>query len=72
MNVKELRIEMLKHDDSGGDLAKFLGISKTTLSKRFNNKGNSDFSRVEIMSIKDRYNLSPERVDEIFFGEEVS
>ena len=71
MNLKELRVEMVRHDDTGGDLAKALGISRQTLSRKFNSN-NSDFTQKEMAIIQTRYNLSGERMGEIFFAENVS
>ena len=71
MNLKELRVEMVRHDDTGGYLAKALGISRQTLSRKFNSN-NSDFTQKEMAIIQKRYNLSGERIGEIFFAENVS
>lgn len=67
MNSVELRIEMLRHDDTGKTLAEALGITRTTLSAKTHSK-NAEFTQKEIASIKERYNLTPERVNEIFFA----
>lgn len=71
MNLKELKVEMVRHDDTGGDLAKALGISRQTLSRKFNSD-NTDFTQKEMAIIQKRYNLSGERISEIFFAENVS
>ena len=71
MNIKELKVEMIRHDDTGEDLAKALGISRQTLSRKFNSD-NADFTQSEIAAIQKRYQLSGERVTEIFFAENVS
>lgn len=71
MNSKELKIEMLKHEDSGITLSEALGITSATFSNKLNAK-NAEFTQKEIMFIKDRYNLSAERVDAIFFADEMS
>ena len=71
MNIKELKVEMIRHDDNGGDLATALGISRQTLSRKFNSD-KTDFTQSEIAKIQKRYNLSGERVSEIFFAENVS
>ena len=65
MNTTELKVEMLRHDDTSGDLANALGISRTTFSAKSN--GNADFTQAEIAKIKERYTLSAQRVEEIFF-----
>lgn len=71
MNIKELKVEMIRHDDRGGDLARALGISRQTLSRKFNSD-KADFTQSEISIIQKRYNLSGERIKEIFFAENVS
>ena len=70
MNVKELKVEMIRHNENGDDLANGLGISRQTLSRKMNNK--AEFTQKEISAIKERYNLMPERVSEIFFADKVS
>ena len=72
MNVNELKIEMLRHGDNGADLAKALGIVRQTLSTKMNGSNGSEFTQGEIAKIKDRYNLSPERIAEIFFAQKMS
>lgn len=66
MNYNELKIEMIRHGDNGEDLAKALGISRQTLSRKMRN-ADSAFTQAEIHTIKKMYALSPERLDEIFF-----
>lgn len=70
MNAKELKVEMIRNDENGDDLANGLGISRQTLSRKMNNK--ADFTQKEISAIKARYSLTPERVSEIFFADKVS
>lgn len=64
-DTKELRIEMLRNNDTGQILAEYLGIAGPTFSNKLNNI--AEFTQEEIAKIKLRYNLSPERLDEIFF-----
>ena len=71
MNIKELKVEMIRHDDTGEDLAKALGIARQTLSRKLNSD-KTDFMQSEIAIIQKRYNLSGERIAEIFFAENVS
>lgn len=66
MNSTELKVEMLRHNETGEELAKALGITRTTLSAKTHSR-NAEFTQKEIARIKERYNLSPERVTEIFF-----
>lgn len=68
MNSNELKIEMMRHNETGENLAAFLGISRTTLSCKMSANQNSDFTQSEIAKIKEHYNLSSERLTEIFFA----
>ncbi|MBQ2347016.1 MAG: XRE family transcriptional regulator [Clostridia bacterium] len=67
MNKTELKVEMLRNDETIEDLAKILGITRPTLSAKIHSR-NKGFSQKEIAAIRDHYNLSPERVAEIFFA----
>ncbi len=71
MNVKELKVEMLRHGDTGVTLARALNISNVSLSNKMNGK-NTEFTQSEIMCIKKRYELSDTRMTEIFFADYVS
>lgn len=66
MNTERLRSVMILHGDTYKDLAEYLGISETSLGNKINEKG-TQFKQGEIAKIKDKYNLSPEEVDAIFF-----
>jgi len=71
MNAKELKIEMLRHDDNGESLAEALGINRTTLSRKLNDP-EADFTQKEMAIIIKRYSLNGDRIAEIFFANEVS
>jgi len=71
MNAKELKVEMIRHNDTGESLAKKLNISSVSFSKKMNSNG-TEFTQSEILSIRDEYHLSPERLEEIFFAKEMS
>ena len=65
MNKKLLESKMKLFGDSNKTLASYLGITPQSLSaKKTGNK--SDFKQVEIVKIKEKYNLSAEEVDDIF------
>ena len=70
MNTNKLRSVMVLHGDNGVKLARALGISQNSLSKKMT--GKSQFTQDEIWRIKKRYGLTPEEVDEIFFTQRVS
>lgn len=69
MNQKELKVEMIRHDDNIESLAQALGVSKPTMHRKIS--GEISFKQDEISKIKSRYELSTERFMEIFYGEGV-
>lgn len=71
MNTQELKVEMIRHNDTGETLSKALGITRGTLSKKMNG-ADADFTQSEMSTIIERYNLSSERATEIFFTNIVS
>ena len=70
MNSNLLRAVIAKNGDTQGKLAEAMGMPVSALSMRIN--GKIDFRRNEIRFIKQRYNLSSEEIDSIFFTELVS
>lgn len=66
MNKELLKSIIILNKDTQGDLANYLGTTAGTLS--FKMTGKTDFSRQEIKMIKDRYNLTAEQINEIFFS----
>lgn len=69
LGIKEkLKVFMDLFGDTMTDLADTLQISYQSISKKMN--GHTDFKLTEIKQIKERYHLSPEEVDYIFFNEE--
>ena len=72
MNKNELLAKMALHGDTGGALSDYLGISRGTFSLKINEKDGAEFTQKEIMMIKDKYNLSAQEVDTIFFTPAVS
>ena len=71
MNSRLLRSIMALHGDTNKDLAVFLGLTEQSVSKKINENG-SEFRRGEISKIAERYNLTCDQVDRIFFAREVS
>lgn len=69
INKTEFDVEMLRHQDNLMTLSKKLNIHPITLSKKRN--GFVDFTRIEAFKIKEMYQLSDERFNEIF-GEGVA
>lgn len=72
MDKRKLKSIMTYNCDTQADLAKYLGISNQTFSRKINEKGGSEFGSTEIRLIKSKYNLYPEEIDEIFFNKLVS
>lgn len=70
MNKPQLEARMKLHGDTGGSLAEYLGISRSTFSLKIN--GNADFTQREITLIKRKYSLTASEIDCIFFDLEVS
>lgn len=66
VNKAKLKSIMTLHGDKNKDLAELLGVSEQSISCKLNENG-SEFKQGEIAKIKDKYNLSPEEVDAIFF-----
>jgi DNA-binding Xre family transcriptional regulator len=66
MNAIELKKKMLDNGDNNRKLAKYLGISESTLSCKIHENGAS-FRKAEISKIISRYDLSGEDVSNIFF-----
>lgn len=72
MNIKKLKSKMALYGDTGGDLANYLNISRSTLSFKMNETNGAEFVQSEIQKIKKRYSLTSKEVDEIFFEAKVS
>ena len=68
MNKELLRSVMVLHGDTNKSLAAFLGISEQSVSNKINENG-TEFKKGEILKIKERYNLTSDQVDLIFFAE---
>lgn len=67
MNKAELKVEMIRHNDTGEDLANALNITRQTLSRKMNDT-NAFFTQGEISIIRTRYELTGERIEQIFFA----
>ena len=67
MNTAKLKSVMVLHGDTHASLAQGLGMCRRTLSSKINEKG-SEFTRSEIIRIKERYALSAKEVEGIFFA----
>ena len=67
MDKAKLKSCMALYGDTNKELADYLEISEQSVSNKINENG-TEFKQGEIRKIKDRYNLTPEEVDAIFFG----
>lgn len=72
MDKNRLRSLMQLNGDSQRELAKLLGLTEQTVSAKVNEKNGSEFTQGEIGLIKDKYKLSADEVDLIFFNIKVS
>lgn len=72
MNPALLRSKMVLKGDTNSTLGEFLGIAYQTVSAKINTTNGAEFTQGEITKIKNRYNLTPEEVNEIFFTTKVS
>ena len=67
MDSALLKSYIVRNHDTQLRLAQALGISLSNLNAKINGK-TASFRQAEILLIKDRYHLSAEEVDAIFFG----
>ena len=72
MNKSILKSKMALFEDTAETLATAIGIANSTLSVKMNSYNGAEFTQGEIRKIKDRYDLTAEEVDLIFFAAEVS
>lgn len=70
MNKQLLKAKMVEHGDTQAQLAAAIGISASNLNDKIN--GKVSFRQNEIAAIRNRYNLSAQEVDLIFFSLELS
>ena len=70
MNTKALKARMVANGDTQAQLAEAIGISALNLNDKLN--GKVSFRQSDIAAIKERYHLSADDVDRIFFGPELS
>lgn len=73
MNKPLLKSVMALRGDNTGDLAKYLGISRASVSSKMNEKVSpagykAEFKQSEIRKISDRYNLDAATIKDIFFS----
>lgn len=67
MNGAMLKSIMVLNGDTIRDLADYLGRTPQSVSDKINERG-TEFKQGEIAAIKERYNLSADQVEAIFFN----
>ena len=67
MNSSMLRSIMVLHGDTNRDLAALLNITEQSVSAKINENG-TEFKQGEIAKIKEKYKLSAEQIEAIFFS----
>lgn len=72
MNTALLKGEIRSKSLTQEDVASEIGISLSRFNAKLNNSGGAEFSLGEVRAIKTLLELSPERVDLIFFNDKVS
>lgn len=72
MNTRLLKSYMVRFGDNGLQLSNALGIARSSLSDKMNGTNGREFTQGEILLIKDRYNLTANEIEAIFFAKEVS
>lgn len=73
MNKALLKSIMTLHGDTVNDMARFLSLTPQSVYYKINETKmasgkKAEFGQWEIRQIKERYNLSPEQVEAIFFN----
>ena len=68
MNKELLRSIMVLYGDTSKVLADYLGITEQSLSNKINENG-TEFKQGEMRMIRNRYQLTADLVDRIFFAE---
>lgn len=66
MNIALFKYYMAKNSETMSTLAAALGKCKATVSNCVNGN-NSEFNRADIQTLKERWKLTPEQVDKVFF-----
>jgi len=68
MNTNMIKSKMKLFGDTNANLANEIGISAPRLSAKINGANGAEFTQSEIDKIKNRYKLTPDEVNEIFFA----
>lgn len=68
MNKRLLESKMKLHGDTNASLAEAIGLSPQSLSSKKNGTNGKEFGTSEILCIKERYSLTAEEINDIFFA----
>lgn len=71
MNKNLLISKMKLYGDTQADLAAAIGCSLQRLNAKINETDGAEFKQGEIKIIRDRYHLTADEVDQIFFTQKV-
>lgn len=63
---------MKLHGDNGQDLCDYIDLSRSRFSAKLNETGGAEFTQSEIAKVKEKYDLTAEEIDAIFFNSKVS
>ena len=66
----ELKVLLLRRNDTYEDLAKCIGTTKTTIVRKIS--GRTQWAWDEMLSIKEHYELTNEEFMNIFFNQQVA
>ena len=72
MNKNMFVSKMKLFGDSQKSIAEAMNISLTRVNEKINETRGAEFRKREIQFLRDRWNLTPEEVDMIFFEKKVS
>lgn len=69
MNKNMFVSKMKLFGDTNATLAEAIGLSPQRLSAKINETKGAEFTQGEIQRIKERYNLTNDETDDIFFAQ---
>ena len=72
MNKNMLNSKMNQFEERQENLAEAIGISLSRFNAKLNRRDGAQFTQDEIQIIKERYNLTSDEVNDIFFKPKVS
>ncbi len=72
LNKALLKSVMTRYGDTQENLAMALGLSLSRLNAKINERDGAEFTLTEIRTIVERYSISIEEVQDIFFAPAIS